>query len=176
MRPWRLRLPTRKHGQCPLGAGYARPIATAGRERKFEETSRMSGDFGEGVGHPPVAPAVEAQRLPRRLRKIFALEDLEPEARRLLPRPIFGYVAGAAETNASLVPIPMKPPLCSEMIAPPDSGMISPPVSMGSAGRICCQFVRVSCQAFRGRFRRRLSPLRSMRWALWTRRSRMASA
>jgi hypothetical protein len=27
----------------------------------------------------------------------------------------------------ALVPIPMKPPLCSEMIAPPDSGMISPP-------------------------------------------------
>ncbi|RVN55450.1 hypothetical protein CN090_33615 [Sinorhizobium meliloti] len=26
------------------------------------------------------------------------------------------------------LPIPMKPPLCSEMIAPPVSGMISPPV------------------------------------------------
>ncbi|WP_164828593.1 hypothetical protein [Sinorhizobium meliloti] len=26
------------------------------------------------------------------------------------------------------MPIPMKPPLCSEMIAPPVSGMISPPV------------------------------------------------
>jgi len=26
------------------------------------------------------------------------------------------------------LPIPMKPPLCSEMIAPVDSGMISPPV------------------------------------------------
>jgi L-lactate dehydrogenase (cytochrome) len=38
----------------------------------------------------------------RRLRRIFALEDLEDAARRLLPRPIFGYVAGAAETNASL--------------------------------------------------------------------------
>jgi L-lactate dehydrogenase (cytochrome) len=38
----------------------------------------------------------------RRLRRIFALEDLEAAARRLLPRPIFGYVAGAAETNASL--------------------------------------------------------------------------
>ncbi|MDB5370748.1 MAG: alpha-hydroxy-acid oxidizing enzyme, partial [Roseomonas sp.] len=38
----------------------------------------------------------------RRLRRIFALEDLEEAARRLLPRPIFGYVAGAAETNASL--------------------------------------------------------------------------
>lgn len=47
-------------------------------------------------------PAAEEQRLPRRLRRIFALEDLEPEARRLLPRPIFGYVAGASETNASL--------------------------------------------------------------------------
>ncbi|WP_245615388.1 alpha-hydroxy acid oxidase [Muricoccus aerilatus] len=43
------------------------------------------------------------QRRPRRLRRIFALEDLEPAARRLLPRPIFGYVAGAAETNASLI-------------------------------------------------------------------------
>jgi len=33
------------------------------------------------------------------------------------------------EFNAECVgmPIPMKPPLCSEMIAPPDSGMISPP-------------------------------------------------
>ena len=29
------------------------------------------------------------------------------------------------------VPIPMKPPPCSEMIAPPDSGTISPPVSRG---------------------------------------------
>ncbi|WP_232480941.1 alpha-hydroxy acid oxidase [Roseomonas sp. KE2513] len=36
------------------------------------------------------------------MRRIFALEDLEPAARRLLPQPIFGYVAGAAETNASL--------------------------------------------------------------------------
>lgn len=38
---------------------------------------------------------------PRAMRRIYALEDLEPAARRRLPRPIFGYVAGAAETNAS---------------------------------------------------------------------------
>lgn len=38
----------------------------------------------------------------RRLRKVYALEDFEPLARRHLPAPIFGYVAGAAETNASL--------------------------------------------------------------------------
>jgi L-lactate dehydrogenase (cytochrome) len=40
--------------------------------------------------------------LPRRLRPILSLNDFEVAARRHLPRPIFGYVSGAAETNASL--------------------------------------------------------------------------
>src|ERR671916_686248 len=40
--------------------------------------------------------------LPRHLRRILALDDFETAARRHLPRPIFGYVSGAAETNASL--------------------------------------------------------------------------
>jgi L-lactate dehydrogenase (cytochrome) len=39
---------------------------------------------------------------PRRLRGILSLEDLEEPARRFLPRPIFGYISGAVETNASL--------------------------------------------------------------------------
>jgi L-lactate dehydrogenase (cytochrome) len=39
---------------------------------------------------------------PRRLRNILALDDFEVAARRHLPRPVFGYVSGAAETNASL--------------------------------------------------------------------------
>ncbi|MCO6384840.1 alpha-hydroxy acid oxidase [Oceanicola sp. 502str15] len=38
----------------------------------------------------------------RALARVYALEDFEPLARRHLPAPIFGYVAGAAETNASL--------------------------------------------------------------------------
>lgn len=33
---------------------------------------------------------------------VLSLDDFEPLARRHLPRPVFGYVAGAAETNASL--------------------------------------------------------------------------
>ncbi|SOC46317.1 L-lactate dehydrogenase (cytochrome) [Rhizobium subbaraonis] len=37
-----------------------------------------------------------------RLRRILSLDDLETAARRFLPRPIFGYVSGAAETGASL--------------------------------------------------------------------------
>jgi L-lactate dehydrogenase (cytochrome) len=37
-----------------------------------------------------------------RLRHILSLDDLEPAARRRLPRPLFGFVAGAAESNWSL--------------------------------------------------------------------------
>jgi L-lactate dehydrogenase (cytochrome) len=37
-----------------------------------------------------------------RLAEVLALDDFEALARASLPRPIFGYVAGAAETNASL--------------------------------------------------------------------------
>lgn len=53
---------------------------------------------------PPGIPASvsDAKAVPRVMRRIYALEDLERAARRRLPRPIFGYVAGASETNASL--------------------------------------------------------------------------
>ncbi|RVI77260.1 hypothetical protein CN083_17340 [Sinorhizobium meliloti] len=38
------------------------------------------------------------------------------------------FACGKIKPEWSKLPIPMKPPLCSEMIAPPVSGMISPPV------------------------------------------------
>jgi len=38
----------------------------------------------------------------RRLESILALDDFEDAARSHLPRPLFGYIAGAAETNQSL--------------------------------------------------------------------------
>jgi L-lactate dehydrogenase (cytochrome) len=37
-----------------------------------------------------------------RLKDILCLDDFEEPARRFLPRPIFGYISGAVETNASL--------------------------------------------------------------------------
>ena len=43
-----------------------------------------------------------AHQGPRRLAGILSLDDFEPAARAFLPRPLFGYVAGAAERNASL--------------------------------------------------------------------------
>jgi L-lactate dehydrogenase (cytochrome) len=39
---------------------------------------------------------------PRVLKRMLSLEDFEAEARGLLPRPIFGYISGGSETNASL--------------------------------------------------------------------------
>lgn len=41
-------------------------------------------------------------QLPATLRGMLALNDFEAAARQRLPRPIYGYIAGAAEDNASL--------------------------------------------------------------------------
>ena len=41
-------------------------------------------------------------RQPRILRNMLSLEDFEEEGRKYLPRPIFGYVSGGVETNATL--------------------------------------------------------------------------
>lgn len=50
----------------------------------------------------PSAHALPAPRAPAVLRRMLSLHDFEEAARRRLPRPIFGYIAGAAEDNASL--------------------------------------------------------------------------
>ena len=39
--------------------------------------------------------------VPRRFRNILCLDDFEEPARRFLPRPIFGYVSGGAETDSA---------------------------------------------------------------------------
>ena len=47
-----------------------------------------------------VTPQLAAD-LPRRLANIYSLDDLEPRARKHLPRRIFGFVEGGVETNAA---------------------------------------------------------------------------
>jgi L-lactate dehydrogenase (cytochrome) len=46
--------------------------------------------------------ADDSTTLPRRMRGVLSLEDLEPAARRFLPRPVFAYVSGGSESNWSL--------------------------------------------------------------------------
>lgn len=50
---------------------------------------------------PALPPAIAPEALPRRLQRIFALDDFESAARRFLPRPVFGYVSMAAETSSA---------------------------------------------------------------------------
>ncbi len=52
---------------------------------------------------PRAVAAPAAGGLPARLKNILCLDDFEEPARRFLPRPVFGYISGAVETNASLV-------------------------------------------------------------------------
>jgi len=56
---------------------------------------------GQTAARPDTRPKID-NTLPRSLRGILALHDLEEPARRYLPRPVYGYVSGGAETNASL--------------------------------------------------------------------------
>lgn len=59
-----------------------------------------AGAYGEvALSHSGSRPAAT----PRRLRGILSLDDFEARARRHLPKPLFGYIAGASETNASLM-------------------------------------------------------------------------
>jgi len=62
-----------------------------------------------GTGSGELAPAaqdslgwVDKRSFPRHLRSMLALDDFEGAAKRYLPRPIYGYVSGGSETNASL--------------------------------------------------------------------------
>ncbi|MGZ8212853.1 MAG: alpha-hydroxy acid oxidase, partial [Burkholderiales bacterium] len=53
-----------------------------------------------------VRPGAQGERFGRGaarvLRHMLSLEDFEEPARRCLPRPIYGYISGGSETNASL--------------------------------------------------------------------------
>ena len=60
---------------------------------------------GQELDNPIVSAGAVARphaKPPRILQRMLALEDFEDAARRYLPRPIFGYISGGAETNAAL--------------------------------------------------------------------------
>jgi L-lactate dehydrogenase (cytochrome) len=62
-----------------------------------------SSSSSEQIASSSASPAARGRSAqPRILRRILALDDFEDAARRVIPRPIFGYVMGGVETNASL--------------------------------------------------------------------------
>ena len=68
-------------------------------EQELTRSTSSSEHIAAAIAGPAARPR-PAQ--PRILRRILALDDFEDAARRVIPRPIFGYVMGGAETNASL--------------------------------------------------------------------------
>lgn len=51
---------------------------------------------------PPAIVARPENAVPRHLRRYLSLDDFEPAAKRLLPRMLYGYISGGAETDASV--------------------------------------------------------------------------
>ena len=93
---------------------------------------------------------VDKRALPRHLQQYLALQDFIDQARKVLPRPIYGYVTGGVEDNASLrgnrnvfdeigfVPKPLV--FCQSTTALPEKIMI--PFSSWSAIGRCSQWTR----------------------------------
>lgn len=74
-----------------------------------DHLTKVPGSTGQVEDAPAVArrtpvaapgPAL-ARGVPRRLERMLALADFEPAAQRHLPRPLYGYIAGAAEDGRS---------------------------------------------------------------------------
>jgi L-lactate dehydrogenase (cytochrome) len=54
------------------------------------------------IAPPPAIVTRPTRAVPRSLRRYLSLDDFEPTARRRLPKMLYGYIAGAAETDAAL--------------------------------------------------------------------------
>jgi L-lactate dehydrogenase (cytochrome) len=50
---------------------------------------------------PPATVNRAASAVPRHLRRYLTLDDFEPQARRLLPKFLYGYISGGAETDTA---------------------------------------------------------------------------
>ncbi|QPF83701.1 alpha-hydroxy-acid oxidizing protein [Bradyrhizobium genosp. L] len=50
---------------------------------------------------PPATVTRATSAVPRRLQRYLTLDDFEPQARRILPKFLYGYISGGAETDAA---------------------------------------------------------------------------
>src|SRR5450755_2025678 len=69
---------------------------------RMKPVSATSEDIRPPTDTIDPARALPRTEVPRRLRAVLCLDDFEGAARKHLPRPIFGYIAGAVETNMTL--------------------------------------------------------------------------
>jgi L-lactate dehydrogenase (cytochrome) len=59
-------------------------------------------DKSASLTAPPATVTRTENKVPRALRKYLALDDFEPVARRRIPKFLYGYISGGAETDAAM--------------------------------------------------------------------------
>jgi L-lactate dehydrogenase (cytochrome) len=59
-------------------------------------------DKTANMSPPPATVKRAMSAVPRAMRRYLSLDDFEPTARRRLPKMLYGYISGAAETDAAL--------------------------------------------------------------------------
>ena len=71
--------------------------------QELSDSISAAGEVNPQLSNPTVGATARPDKTsPRILRSVLALDDFEAPARRYIPRPIFGYISGGAETNASM--------------------------------------------------------------------------
>ena len=59
-------------------------------------------DKSASLTAPPTTVTRAQSAVPRHLQKYLTLDDFEPTARRRIPKFLYGYISGGAETDAAL--------------------------------------------------------------------------
>lgn len=85
----------------PLILRGADPHMSTSRENLTESVAMTAAET-DTTAAARLAADAQPGKTPRGLRNMLSLEDFEPAARRFLPRPIFGYISGGVETDASM--------------------------------------------------------------------------
>ena len=71
--------------------------------QELSDSTSSAGEIKPQLSNPTAGATARPDKTPPRiLRSMLALDDFEAPARRYIPRPIFGYISGGAETNASM--------------------------------------------------------------------------
>jgi len=59
-------------------------------------------DKSTSLTAPPTTVTRTESKVPRALQKYLTLDDFEPAARRRIPKFLYGYISGGAETDAAM--------------------------------------------------------------------------
>src|SRR5262245_52871333 len=84
-------------GACPT----IRPVKTGSIQREAGPMNDTATQANQAAMRTAIATG-QRNDVAARFPEILCLDDFEEPARRYLPRPIFGYISGAVETNSSL--------------------------------------------------------------------------